>query len=331
MIKLGGLVNLKPITEADVYTATSKETGTTSVFKSKDARDAAIKAGTHEKRKDDKDDAVKDPTDKPKVNIFNKDKASSTDYSKLKTTPLVKKTKDDISKINKAVEDILAKADDIVKNGAEDGGKSPRNQFKKLKDYIQGLRDTNQFDDDALNKAYYLANDVGNGYEFGGDENPKDSDEDSIKNSVEKIKNLIKPKNESSTKLGRLLPEGLLNEGTRSQVGIIDRNGKIVSGYVHFDGYPSNMKPGLKKHMKNEKDVLKLIKSGGARGIYNNKDIEYYNEQPSPLKGDMNTLSRYIKNAGSRGGAEYVYLYNMKDKKWYYADTYEDNELKKLF
>lgn len=76
MIKLGGLVDLKPITEADVFTATSKETGTTSVFKTKAARDAAIKAGTHEKRKDDKDDAVKDPTDKPKVNIFNKDKAA---------------------------------------------------------------------------------------------------------------------------------------------------------------------------------------------------------------------------------------------------------------
>ena len=76
MIKLGGLIDLKPITEADVFTATSKETGTTSVFKTKAARDAAIKAGTHEKRKDDKDDAVKDPTDKPKVNIFNKDKAT---------------------------------------------------------------------------------------------------------------------------------------------------------------------------------------------------------------------------------------------------------------
>ena len=50
MIKLGGLVDLKPITEADVFTATSKETGTTSVFKSKAARDAAIEKGTHEKR-----------------------------------------------------------------------------------------------------------------------------------------------------------------------------------------------------------------------------------------------------------------------------------------
>ena len=67
--------------EADVFTATSKETGTTSVFKSKAARDAAIEKGTHEKRKDDKDDAVKDPTDKPKVNIFNKDKAAKGDDS----------------------------------------------------------------------------------------------------------------------------------------------------------------------------------------------------------------------------------------------------------
>jgi len=76
MIKLGGLVDLRPkwLGEAEVFTATSKETGTTSVFKSKAARDAAIKAGTHEKRKDDKDGAVKDPTDKPKVNIFDKPK-----------------------------------------------------------------------------------------------------------------------------------------------------------------------------------------------------------------------------------------------------------------
>jgi len=76
MIKLGGLVDLRPqwLGEAEVFTATSKETGTTSVFKSKAARDAAIEKGTHEKRKDDKDGAVKDPTDKPKVNIFDKPK-----------------------------------------------------------------------------------------------------------------------------------------------------------------------------------------------------------------------------------------------------------------
>ena len=78
MIKLGGLIDLKPITEIDMpkFTAINKDSGKISVFTTKDARDAAIKAGTHEKRKDDKDGAVKDPTDKPKVNIFNKDKKS---------------------------------------------------------------------------------------------------------------------------------------------------------------------------------------------------------------------------------------------------------------
>jgi hypothetical protein len=427
----------------------------------------------------------------------------STDYTKLTTTPLVKKTKDDITKVNAVVSQFLDKADDIVKNGAEDGGKSPRKMFKKLKDYIQGLRDTNQFDDDALNKAYYYANDVSNSYEYGGDENPKDSDEDSIKNSVKKIQALIKPKNdkeepkkdepkddgrpkdstggragnpevnkavrrkakslgvtakqlgreeyerrmkkaavetltdsnfhsearkliavledkpewakdpnqdpnkpdifspeykewektsvyssdlydsapgtdeiaheasqeagwdgvsaldaiafdlkvngskdlalkiqniiddtnESSTKLGRLLPEGLINEGTRSQVGIIDRSGKIASIYVHYDGYPRNMKPALKKHMKNEKDVLKLIKMGGASGIYADKpEVPYYKKGNGmkPLKGSNKDIYGFIDKTKD-SWAEYLYLYNMKDRKWYYADTYKDKELKKLF
>ena len=90
------------------------------------------------------------------------------------------------------------------------------------------------------------------------------------------------------------------------------------------------MKKGLKKHMKNEKDVLDLIKKGGARGIYNNKDIEYFNEKPSPLKGNFKDIEKYIKSRYERW-TEYVYLYNMKDKKWYFVDTYKDKDLKKLF
>ena len=35
--------------EAESFTATSKDSGKTTVFKSKSTRDAAIKAGTHEK------------------------------------------------------------------------------------------------------------------------------------------------------------------------------------------------------------------------------------------------------------------------------------------
>ena len=113
-----------------------------------------------------------------------------------------------------------------------------------------------------------------------------------------------------STKLGRLLPEGLINEGTRSQVGIIDRSGKIASAYVHYDGYPSNMKPGLKKHMKSEKDVLTLIKQGGARGIYNDKDIEYFNRKEKPSKGNLKDFEKYVDNVDRNGGLN-LYIYTI--------------------
>jgi len=146
-----------------------------------------------------------------------------------------------------------------------------------------------------------------------------------------KIQSIFDEKNESTSSISDMIPESVvINEGTRSQVGVIGSNGKIISAYVHYDGYPSNMKPGLKKHMKSDKDVLKLIKMGGARGIFDDKDIEYY-KSGQPQKGDSKDVAGYIKDADRKNGAEFVYLYNMKDKKWYYADTYKDTELKKLF
>jgi len=153
-----------------------------------------------------------------------------------------------------------------------------------------------------------------------------------------KLKNLL---NESfgfgelpSSKLMKMkVPaKQVLKEGTRSQVGYIDNNGNIKSTYVHFDGYPENMKPGIKKHMKSEKDVKTLIKRGGARGIFDDKDIEYYDDKSAkPMSGNLEDIEKYIKDSDFKGGAEFVYLYNTKDKKWYFADTYKDKELKKLY
>lgn len=138
-------------------------------------------------------------------------------------------------------------------------------------------------------------------------------------------------KNESTSNLSRLLPDGIIQEGTRSQVGLIDRNGKIISAYVHYDGYPSNMKPGLKKHMKSEKDVLTLIKRGGASGIYDDEDIKYYDDKKAkPVHGNFKDIKGYLDKTKD-SWADYVYLYNVKDKKWYFANPYKDNELQKLF
>ena len=64
------------------------------------------------------------------------------------------------------------------------------------------------------------------------------------------------------------------------------------------------------------------LKSGG---------IIVQNEATFLSLGDFKNIEGYIKDADMKQGAEYVYLYNMKDKKWYYADTYKDSKLKKLF
>jgi hypothetical protein len=63
--------------EADSFTAINKDSGEVSVFKSKDSRDAAVKAGTHD-AKDDKAAKGGDSSagkEVPKVNIFDKPKA----------------------------------------------------------------------------------------------------------------------------------------------------------------------------------------------------------------------------------------------------------------
>jgi len=164
----------------------------------------------------------------------------------------------------------------------------------------------------------------------------KDGKEDLANRIQKSFEDAEKSMDEGKLSITSLVKESifiknLINEGTRSQVGVIGRNGKIVSAYVHFDGYPSNMKPGLKHHMKNEKDVLKLIKMGGARGIFDDKEIEYYKKSGQPLKGDSKDIKSYINDAGVEAGAEFVYLYNIKDKKWYFADVYGKKELKKLF
>ena len=154
MIKLGGLVTLKPISEAEVFTATSKETGTTSVFKSKDARDAAIKAGTHEKRKDDKDGGVKDPTDKPKVNIFKRD-SDRDSKERLKKMKKDREEKEFNSLYNS--DDCDEKVDSLK-------DKMSDKDFKKIKDAIENLKymqyDLEDIDRDEDNEEWAMQSDA---------------------------------------------------------------------------------------------------------------------------------------------------------------------------
>ncbi len=395
MIKLGGLIDLRPqwLGEADVYTATSKETGTTSVFKSKAARDAAIEKGTHEKRKDDKDGAVKDPTDKPKVNIFDKpkkDKAAkggdSSAGEKDKEEPKKDsgRPKDSTGgragnpEVNKSVR---RKAKSLGITAKQLGREEYERRMKKaavealtdsnfhsearkliavLEDKPEWAKDPNQDPNkpDIMSPEYekwqktsvYSSDfyDSAPGTDEIAHEASQQAGWDGVsaldaiafdlkvngsKDLALKIQGIIDDTNESTMRLKDLVPEGIINEGTKSHVGIIEPNGRIGSTYVHYDGYPQNMKGAIKHHFKNAKDVKDFIKKGGAQGLYKGKDPEYYGKNGFFASGKFNDLEKYYRSVDQRGGgAAYIYLFNMKDKKWYVYDYYGGSgELKRLY
>ena len=123
----------------------------------------------------------------------------------------------------------------------------------------------------------------------------------------------------------------IIEEGTRSQIGIISKRGKIESVYMHYDGYPDHMLPTIKKGYMNPGTVKFLLKKGGGSGLEADPSkINFYGDKQT-LKGDANNIDKYIKDADYNGGAEFVYLYDERDGKWYMADVYAETGLEPAF
>ena len=123
----------------------------------------------------------------------------------------------------------------------------------------------------------------------------------------------------------------VIEEGTRSQIGKIAKNGKITSVYMHYDGYPDHMLPQIKKGYKDGKNVDILLKKGGGSFLEADPSkINFYGDK-AQLKGDAKNMEKYIKGASYDGGAEYVYLYDERDGKWYMADVYAETGLQPAF
>ena len=123
----------------------------------------------------------------------------------------------------------------------------------------------------------------------------------------------------------------VIEEGTRSQIGKIAKNGKITSVYMHYDGYPDHMLPQIKKGYKDGKNVDVLLKKGGGSFLEADPSkINFYGDK-AQLKGDAKNIEKYIKGASYDGGAEYVYLYDERDGKWYMADVYAETGLQPAF
>jgi len=113
----------------------------------------------------------------------------------------------------------------------------------------------------------------------------------------------------------------VLNEGTRGQFGKIDKSGNITSVYTHYDSYPENMLPIIKKSFKNGKNVDDVLSKGANSGLSTDiSKINFYNDGTTNTTGSIKNIDNYLKDADRDGGAEFVYLWDEKSKKWMMAD-----------
>ena len=169
MIKLTDLLK-----EEETFTATSKKSGETSVFKSKDSRDAAVKAGTHSKI--DKDSEEDDKSKKEKPNMFSKDTGYDAPDSPKKDEPF-NLTDDFIDAIKVQYKNVSSQTPE-QKKALEKSliNKLDKEQLKKL-----AFSDVNVVSDMASKKWYNLS--------YPSDDEPKkdkkDKSEPSTSDSID--------------------------------------------------------------------------------------------------------------------------------------------------
>ena len=101
---------------------------------------------------------------------------------------------------------------------------------------------------------------------------------------------------------------------------------------MHYDGYPDHMLPTIKRGKYDAGTVKTLLKKGGGSFLEVDwRNINFYGDKTT-MKGDVKNIDKYLYDAADRAGAEYVYLYDERSKKWMMADTYDmPRELKPAF
>lgn len=135
----------------------------------------------------------------------------------------------------------------------------------------------------------------------------------------------------------------IINEGTRGQIGTLDKSGKITTTYVHY-GSVSMVSDFLRKNGgKEAKELLKLGKAGisflgskiTSKNDFNNPDNSaacFYGRDRgevgnSMMVGKVDNLKKFVNDVKGEAGAEYLYLWDEATSKWLFMDTYEDETL----
>ena len=128
------------------------------------------------------------------------------------------------------------------------------------------------------------------------------------------------------------LTESLILEGTRGQFGKIDNKGNITSVYTHYDSYPDNILPIIKKSFKGGKNVDTILSKGANSGLDSDiSKINFYGDGSVASNGSIKRIDKYLQDARDENGAEFVYLWDEKSKKWMMADTYKETGLVPAF
>lgn len=120
---------------------------------------------------------------------------------------------------------------------------------------------------------------------------------------------------------------------TRSRIGYVNEDGKIVSVYCHWDGYPSAKGPILTKFYDTLEKVKELVSGGDMSSLYekcsgcdghsfdspvDGQTIYYGRDRGEEDVGPKTsaTLLDYFDLVNDSGG-EYLYLF--ADGEWKYA------------
>ena len=141
--------------------------------------------------------------------------------------------------------------------------------------------------------------------------------------------------------------KSLIKESTRSYIGLIDKSGRIKATYVHYDGYVDGVGKTLKKYY-NPKKMAKLLSIDRGAGISSlEKNIDggeghswkdpkrdqtvFYGRDRGQfngkfLTGNAGNIMSFVKDTQEN----YVYLYDERDGKLYYADRNKFDGLRLL-
>ena len=145
---------------------------------------------------------------------------------------------------------------------------------------------------------------------------------------------------------------------TRARIGIMQKSGRIIASYQHWDGYPGGLGYNLCQHWEDSKKVTEAIKLGDASSwrYMVGQQIDF-DDRSNPLHEVQNCYygrdrgekdcgykiykdeAEYIEN-GFRSGEQYVYLLKDTGDKdylgkpkftWYYVESRYTDQGKEVF